>query len=73
MGTGGNITFLAKEGDYVYLTDAYSLEDTPTKVKMRRQQFAQLFDEWQEKVCKYAPKVVIIKHIDDQFLIETHD
>jgi hypothetical protein len=39
---------------------------------MSRQQFAQLFDDWQEKVCKYRPKEVIIKHENDQFTIETN-
>ena len=71
MGVGGNITFLEKEGDYVYLTDAYSLEKVPTEVKITRQQFAQLFDDWQEKVGKPKPKGVIIKHENDQFTIET--
>lgn len=71
MGVSGNITALEKEGDYVYLTDAYSLEDTPTEVKISRQQFVQLFDDWQEKVCKHKPKEVIIKHENGQFIIET--
>lgn len=71
MGVGGNVTFLEKEGNYVYLTDAYSQEKIPTEVKMTRQQFAQLFDDWQEKVCKLKPKEVIIKHENDQFSIET--
>lgn len=71
MGVSGNITALEKEGNYVYLIDAYSLEKVPTEVKMTRQQFAQLFDDWQEKVCKHKPKEVIIKHINDRFLIET--
>lgn len=73
MGTGGNITFLEKEGDYVYLTDAYSLEDVPTEVKMTRAQFARLFDEWQAKVCAALPKEVIIKYEEDHFLIETRN
>jgi hypothetical protein len=73
MGVGGNITFLEKEGDYVYLTDAYSLEKVPTEVKMTRKQFAQLFDDWQEKVCKHMPKEVIITYDGNQFTIETSD
>jgi hypothetical protein len=71
MGVSGNITALEKEGDYVYLTDSYSMEDVPTEVKMTRQQFVQLFDEWQQKVCKNKPREVIIKHVNDQFIIET--
>ncbi len=73
MGVSGNITALEKEGNYVYLTDAYSLEKVPTEVKMTRQQFVQLFDEWQEKVCKNKPKEVIIKHENDLVVIETYD
>jgi hypothetical protein len=73
MGVGGNITFLEKEGDYVYLTDAYSLEKVPTEVKMTRKQFAQLFDDWQEKVCKHKPKEVTITYDGNQFTIETSD
>lgn len=71
MGVSGNITVLEKEGDYVYLRDAYSLEKVPTEVKMTRQQFAQLFDDWQEKVCKYKPKEVTITYVNRQFNIET--
>lgn len=40
---------------------------------MTRQQFAQLFDEWQEKVCQHKPKEVVIKHVNDQFFIETQE
>lgn len=71
MGVSGNITALEKEGNYVYLTDAYSLEKVPTEVKITRQQFVQLFDDWQEKVCKRRPREVIIKHLGDKFIIET--
>jgi hypothetical protein len=73
MGVGGNITFLEKEGNYIYLTDAYSQEEIPTEVKMTRQQFIQLFNDWQEKVCKLKPKEVIIKYENNQFFIDTHD
>ena len=45
MGVSGNITALEKEGNYVYLTDAYSLEKVPTEVKMTRQNFVSLCDE----------------------------
>ncbi len=43
----------------------------PPRITMTRDQFVQLLDDWQEKVCKHKPKEVIIKHINDQFVIET--
>lgn len=70
---GANIIFLEEEDNDIYLSDNYSEEDVPTRLKMSREQFVQLLDEWQEKVCKHKPKEVIIKHINDQFLIETRD
>ena len=70
MGTSGNITFLEKEGNYIFLTDQCSQEEDPTELKMSRQQFVKLLDEWQEKVCKTKPKEVIIKHESDIFFIE---
>jgi hypothetical protein len=73
MGVGGNVTFLEKENNYIYLTDAYSQEKIPAEVKMTRQQFVQLLDDWEEKVCKLKPKRVIIKHDNDQFIIETNE
>lgn len=68
---GGNITELERVGKYVLLTDAYSEEDVPTKVKMTYAQFLQILDDWQEKVCKSKPKEVIIKYENDEFTIET--
>jgi hypothetical protein len=38
---------------------------------MSRDQFIKLLDDWQEKVCKLKPKEVIIKHENDEFVIET--
>ena len=70
MATSGNITCLEKEGDYLFLTDQCSQEKDPTELKMSRQQFVQLLDEWQEKVCKTKPKEVIIKHENNIFFIE---
>jgi hypothetical protein len=71
MGVSGNITFLEKEGTYIFLTDQYSEENNPTELKISRQQFVQLLDDWQEKVCITKPKEVIIRHENDQFIIET--
>lgn len=68
-----NLTRLEKEGNYIFLTDIYSDEEVPTEFKISRQQFAKLFDDWQEKVCKRNPKEVIIKYDNDEFIIETKD
>lgn len=71
-GQCGNFIFMAKENGYVVLSDLYSEEIVPTEFKILQQSFIQLLDEWQEKVCKHKPKEVIIKHLNDQFFIETH-
>jgi hypothetical protein len=42
----------------------------PPRIRMTRQQFVQLLDDWQEKVCKKKPKEVIVRHENDQFVIE---
>jgi len=73
MGVSGNITALEKEGGYIYLTDSCSVEDIPTEVKMTRQQFISLLDDWRDKVCKAKPKEVIIKHDGSKFTIETKE
>lgn len=69
----GNITVLEKEGDYVYLTDQCPdpEEKKPAILKISRTQFVKLLDDWREKVCETKPKEVIIKHENDQFVIET--
>jgi hypothetical protein len=69
----GNITGLEKDGNYILLTDLYSNEETPSALKMTRQQYIQVITDWEEKVCKLKPKEVIIKHENDQFIIETKD
>ena len=38
---------------------------------MRRQQFVDILNEWQEKVYIPQPKEVAIKHDNDKFWIET--
>lgn len=70
---GANIIFLEEENNDIYLSDNYSEEDIPTRLHMSKKQFVTLLDDWQDKVCKNKPKEVIIKHINDQFLIETHN
>src|SRR5580700_11241526 len=64
-------------GDIHLIDDTGSDEDDiyyiPARLKVTRQQFVQILDDWQEKVCKHKPKQVIIKHENGQFAIETSD
>jgi hypothetical protein len=73
IGFTGNTTRVRKEDNYILLSDLYSEEAIPTKVKMTPHQFVQLIEDWYEKVCKHKPKQVIIKHENDKFTIETSD
>lgn len=68
---GGNTTSLEKEINNILIEDSYSEETIPTTVRMTVKQFAQLFDEWQDKVVKLRPKEVTIKHENGRFFIET--
>jgi hypothetical protein len=72
-GTGfsGNATRVEKEGEFIFLSDVFPEEENPTKLKMTRQQFVDIVDEWFNKVCLHKPKEVIVKYIDNQFFIET--
>jgi hypothetical protein len=74
----GNFVFLEKENGYVLLSNLRSEEEAvPTEFKLSRQQFVQLLDDWQEKICKFTPEFkpaeVIIKYDNDQFIIETNE
>jgi hypothetical protein len=69
--TNGNITMLEKTGNYILLSDLFSEEEVPTVLKMTREQYVQVITDWEEKGCKLKPKEVIIKHENDQFIIET--
>ena len=72
--TGANRTYLEElEDGYMYLTDKDSEENGPMGLKISREQFVQLLDEWREKVCEKKSKKVIIKHENNQFIIETTD
>src|SRR5258707_100677 len=68
----GNITELEKEDNFILLSDLYSEEETPTELKMTRNQFIKLLDDW-EIICKSKPKEVIIKCENDQFIVETNN
>jgi len=69
--TTGNLTFLEKHGNYILLSDLYSEEEIPTKLKMTREEYVQVITDWAEKVCRLKPKEVIIKHENNQFIMET--
>lgn len=69
----GNATVLEKEGDYIYMTEEYSVEEELTEFKIGIQQLVKLIDDWNEKVCKLKPKEVIIKHENGEFIIETKE
>jgi len=69
--TSANATSLEKQNGCVLLRDQYPEEENPTTLKMTHDQFIKLLDDWEEKVCKLEPKEVIIKHENDQFIIET--
>lgn len=70
-GADGNITSLDKEDNYIILTDLYSEEEDPTKLKMNRNQFIKLLDEWLDVVCINKPTEVIITKVNEEFFLET--
>jgi hypothetical protein len=73
---GGNATYLEEDdnGDVHLIDDTGSDEDdiyyVPAHFKMTKQQFVQLLDDWQEKVCKYKPREVLITEENGKFTIE---
>ena len=68
-----NLTALEKDNGDILLSDLYSEDEHPKQLRMSRQQFLQILDDWQEKVYKSKPKEVTIKYENDQFTIETSD
>jgi|ERR1700733_2250121 len=68
----GNITSLSKKNNYIYISELYP-QNEACLLKMTIEQFVQLLDDWEAKVCKKKPKEVIIKYENDQFTIETKD
>jgi len=75
----GNTTFLEEDADgTIHLIDDTSSDPDdihyiPTRIKMTRQQFVLLLDDWAEKVCVRKPEEVIITYDNNQFIIETHE
>jgi hypothetical protein len=70
-GADGNITSLDKEGNDIVLTDLYSEEENPTELRMPRDQFIKLLDEWLDVVCVKKPAEVIITEVNGEFVLET--
>jgi hypothetical protein len=70
---GANATLLEEEEGYIFLRNRTLGTESSDYTKLSKQQFVQLLDDWQEKVCKQKPKEVIIKHENDQFIIETKE
>lgn len=68
-----NATTLEKQDNYILISDQYPEEEIPTSLKISRDQFIKLLDDWEEKVCKLKPKEVIIKYQNNEFVIETKD
>ena len=66
-----NATTLEKQDGYILLTDQYPEEEIPTVLKITRDQFIKLLDDWEEKVCKFKPKEVTITYNNNEFIIET--
>ena len=69
----GNAICVEKEEGYVFLSDVFPEEKVPPKLKMSRQQFIDIIEEWYLQVCKNKPKKVLIKYENDQFSIEIQD
>jgi hypothetical protein len=68
----GNITCLEKDNEYILLSDLYSEEAQPLKLKIPREQFINVLDTWCNKIIAKQPKNVIIKYDNNQFTIETN-
>lgn len=68
--TGSNATNLEKKNKCVLLSDIYSVEKKPTKLKIPLDQFVYLLDHW-NALCSTKPKEVVIKYENGQFVIET--
>lgn len=70
-GASGNITTLDKEGEDIVLMDMYSEEEDPTELKMTRDQFIKVLNEWLDVVCINKPREVTIREVDGEFVFET--
>lgn len=71
--TGGNLTYLEKRDGNIILGDLYSEEEPPSELIMTYEQYVQVLNDWQEKVCNREPKEVTIKYENDQYVFEIKD
>jgi len=68
--TGGNITNLEKEGDYIIISDQFSEQpDGGPYFKVSKQAFYDLLSDW-EKNCKQKPNEVLIMYDGHKFEIK---
>ena len=70
---GGNTTDLEEERGYIFFLDSISTHHIYTNLRMSRQQFIQLLNEWQDMVCKLKPKEFAVKHENGQFIFITNN
>lgn len=72
-GCSSNTTYLEEleeRDDYIYLGDNLP-EPVPEILKISRQQFVQLLDNWWEVACDtFKPNTIVIKEENGQFTIE---
>jgi len=69
---GCNITSVEDDGlGNVIVEDDIPVDpENPARIKMTREQFVKLLDEWAEKIIKTLPEEVIIKHDNNEFSVE---
>ena len=70
-----NIMAEEEDDGCIYLSLSLPLEEDEEliRLKMTKEQFVKILDDWESKVCKLKPQHVTIKHIDEQFIFETSD
>ena len=78
---GSNVTFLMIDKNenlriYFELDEEFhergscSYNENASHTKMTVDQFVSLLNEWYEKVCLKKPQEILLKHINDQYIIE---
>lgn len=68
--SGGNISYLYKENDFVFIGDLYSEEeDGGPFLKMSVENFVKILDQWDE-LYKTKPKEILIIQEDDVVRLE---
>src|ERR1700733_10959028 len=57
-----NVTILEEDKGYIFFTEAASKNHILTDLRVSREQFVYLLDEWREKVYLLKPKEVTVKY-----------